>query len=187
MPPRSATRAAESNTIAAPSCTSRVKKSRSGLPPRSPARRESTPNRSSPQWNHRARRDAAIPLCRPPHRNWRAPARNMRGKRAPLPTANHTTRTRTGRTAGSKPETPCPDERSMLPGPKAQPPHLYSAGPHPRRGFVAASRSKDSSAILSSLQPVPRLPCNWGRSPPPPQRAITFGARAWESLPRRQG
>jgi len=187
MPPRNATRAAESNTNVAPSCTSRAKKSRPGLRLQSPAKRESSPTRSSPQWNHRARRDTAIPLCRPPHRNRRAHARNMRGKRAPLPTANRTTRTRSDRTAGSKPETPCPDGRSMSPGPQAQPPHLYSAGPRPRRGSVAASRSKGSSATLCSSQLVPRPRCSWGKSQPPRQWAIISGPRLWESLPRWQG
>ena len=60
-PPRNATQTAESSTTAAPSDTSRARKSRPGMRPRSRAKRESNPIRSSPQWNHRARRDTAIP------------------------------------------------------------------------------------------------------------------------------
>jgi hypothetical protein len=157
----------------APSDTSHARKSQPGSRLQLWAKRESTPIRLSPRWNHRAHRDTAIPPCHPPHWNRRARARSMQGKRAPLPTANHRAHTRIGRTVDSKPETPCPDEKNMSLGPKAPSLHWCSGELLARRGSAAALCSEGRSAIQCSplaLHPLRnagmgQLPAHWATRP----------------------
>ena len=163
-PPRNATQTAESGTTAALSDISRARRSPPGSRLQLRAKRESSPTRLSPRWNHRAHRDTAIPLCQPLHRNRRARARSKRGKRAPLPTANHKARKRIGRTVGSKPETPCPDEKNMSLGPKAPQLRCILANNRPDAKLAAdfcARRGR--TAILFPTQPVRCLPHNSGQ------------------------
>ncbi len=154
---------------AAPSDTSRARKSRPGAQPQLRAKRESKPTRLSTRWNHRAHRDTAIPPCWPPPLSRLARARSTWGKHVPLPTANHRARTRIGRTVGSNTETPCPDEKSMSLGRKARPLHCCSGEPVATQRSPAASGSKGSFATLSQLGRNPLH--NWGRRMPQVQSA----------------
>src|SRR5262249_44477102 len=151
-PSRNATQTSESSTIEAPSDTLQAGKSQPGSRPQLLAKRESTPTRLSTRLNRRARLDTAIPPDQFRHPNRRALAQNMSGKRAPLPTVNHRARKRTGRSAGSKPETPCPDEKNRSPGPKEPPLHWRSGEQLARDVSAAASRSRGRSATQCSFQ-----------------------------------
>jgi len=64
-------------------------------------------------------------------------------------------------TAGSKPERPCPDEKSMLLGPALRRPRSCFGALWARAGFAAASGSRDSSATPSVSQLARHPRYNW--------------------------